>query len=173
MTEPSTVGIERTAGAKSTDVIEPQAAVEPQAAQRRPTRRPKVERVAALLIGAVFLLPTINGVVKIQAGPVPGCWEWCGLDESAARISLSLGIVGLLLAVASWRRHLSAQAIALFICVTTVAILSFVLAGAVSTGDPAAALGPWAFMLVVGIGGAFAVAALFLVAAVIQWTQDL
>jgi hypothetical protein len=139
----------------------------------RPVRRPPVERVAALLIAAVFLLPTINGVLRIQAGPVPGCWKWCGLDESGARISLGLGIVGLLLAVAIWRRHLSAQAIALFICVTTVAILAFVLAGAISTRDPVAALGPFAFTLVVGISGAFAVAALFLIVAVIQWTHDL
>jgi hypothetical protein len=173
MTEPPTDGIEPLDGAVSTAGVEPQSAAEPPAAPPRPNRRPRVERVAALLIAAVFLLPTINGVLKIQAGPVPGCWEWCGLDESAARISLSLGIVGLLLAAAIWRRHLSAQAIALFICVTTVAVLSFVLAGALSTRDPVGALGPYAFMLVVGIGGAFAVAAVFLVAAVIQWTQDL
>ena len=129
--------------------------------------------MAALPIAAVFLLPTINGVLKIQAGPVPGCWGWCGLDASAARISLALGIVGLLLAVAIWRRHLSAQAVALFICITTIAVLAFVLVAAISTRDPVGALGPYAFALVVGIFGAFAVAAVFLVAAVLQWTQDI
>jgi hypothetical protein len=160
MTEPPTDAVERTDG------------VESPAAALRPTRRPPVERVAALLIAAVFLLPTINGVLKIQAGPVPGCWEWCGLDESAARISLALGIVGLLLAVAIWRRHLSAQAIGLFMCVTVVAVLGIVLAGAVRTSDPVGALGPAGFGLALGIFGAFAVAGLFLAAAVFQWMHE-
>jgi hypothetical protein len=172
MSELPTDGVEPSAGAVPTAKVEPPAAVEPTAAPQRSTPRPPVERVAALLIAAVFLLPTINGVLKIQAGPVPGCWEWCGLDESAARISLGLGIVGLLLAAAIWRRHLSAQAIGLFMCVTVVAVLGIVLAGAVLTSDPVAALGPAGFGLAVGIFGAFAAAGLFLAGAVIQWMNE-
>jgi hypothetical protein len=146
--------------------------IEPTARPRPRNRRPPVERGAAILIAAVFLLPAINGVLRIQAGPVEGCMEWCGLDESAARISLGLGIGGLLLAAAIWRRRLSAQAIGLFMCVTVAAVLGIVLAGAVLTSDPEAALGPAGFGLAVGIFGAFAVAGLFLAAAVIQWIHE-
>jgi hypothetical protein len=146
--------------------------VEPTAAPARQTRRPKVERVAALLIGAVFLLPAINAVLWVPAGPVEGCMEACGLDEGAARVSLGLGIVGLLLAAAIWRRHLSAQAIGLFMCITVVAVLGIVLAGAVLTSDPVTALGPAGFGLAAGIFSAFAIAGLFLAAAVLQWVHE-
>ena len=132
MTEPPTDAVEPTAGAAPPDTIAPPAVAEP------PRRRPKVERVAALLFAAVFLLPTINVVLWAQARPAEGCMEYCGLDETAANISLGLGIVGLLLAAAIWRRHLSAQAIGLFMCVTVVAVLGIVLAGAESQGKPAA-----------------------------------
>ena len=172
MTEPPTDAVDPTDGAVPIAGVAPIDVVELPAAPRRQIRRPKVERVAALLIGAVFLLPTINVVLWAQAGPVEGCMEYCGLDASAARISLGLGIVGLLLAAAIWRRHLSAQAIGLFMCVTVVAVLGIVLAGAVLTSDPVAALGPAGFGLAAGIFGAFAVAGIFLAAAVVQWIRE-
>jgi hypothetical protein len=172
MTVPPTDAVEPTEGGVPTAGVQPPADVQPPVGPRRPTRRPPVERVAAILIAAVFLLPAINAVLWVQAGPVEGCMEACGVDEGAARVSLGLGIVGLLLAAAIWRRHLSAQAIGLFMCVTVVAVLGIILAGAVLTSDPVAALGPAGFGLAAGIFGAFAVAGLFLAAAVMQRIQE-
>ena len=123
-------------------------------------RRRTAARTAAVAIAAVSLLPIESGIRMVQTSVPEGCFEYCD-PAGGGRLLVGLGIVGLALAAAVWRKYLVALGLGLCLSVVSVAILGLVLIpdGLFGGGH---SFDPTDRTRMLAVGGAFAVAAVFL-----------
>ena len=85
-------------------------------------------RLAGLAVGAPSAIPFVIGIASFGPTPPrdPACFEYCDGGVALGRFLFVIGLIGVLLAIAIWRRHVAAMAIAL--CVTATAMWTLLLA---------------------------------------------
>jgi hypothetical protein len=87
--------------------------------RRRGTPRRRTSRWAALAFLPFVLVPTAVGVDTVLNDPNrpgAGCFEYCSFNRDLGYGALALGVLGLLVVAAIWRRSVAAMALALFVC---------------------------------------------------------
>ncbi|HEX2756136.1 MAG TPA: hypothetical protein VHM48_11765 [Candidatus Limnocylindrales bacterium] len=126
-------------------------------------------RLAAVALGAVFLIPALVGLDQMQTRVPEGCFEFCD-PQGGGRLLIALAVVGFLLAAAIWRKFLVALALGLCLSVLSTVVLGAFVAGLAKSGelfrDPAG------YATLVEIWSGSALATLFLVIALREEVAD-
>jgi hypothetical protein len=134
--------------------------------RQRGTPRRRTARWAALAFLPFALVPTAVGVDTVLNDPNrpgSGCLEYCSFDRDLGYAALALGVIGLLVVTAIWRRSVAAMALALFICSLAGLLVGIALFGLFWSGSIPA--GPLSIGPLLGITVLVATPTLLLLAA--------